>query len=167
MLLWIPMILTMGCKSVNEDEAALVLNLCSEVFQDVQNETILIEDETVEFAITQGSSWEGSVMASGSRTVNTDTVVYPLSLSMVDVYSVDNDITLNGQLSFAMAYSIDPTDGVSYTIETNIDGELEVEGDAKGLADLLLIMTRNYNAESDQFDTQFSGTIGDIDASGL
>jgi hypothetical protein len=156
-----------GCQGINEKEAGLVYNVTTDIFQDIHDETVSVDDETIEFALTSGSSWEGDVMITGSRTVEADQIIFPLSLSFVEVYSLENDVTLNGQLSYGMAQVIDLTDGVSYSSTINIDGDLEVTGDAKGLAELLLSMTRSYDSETDQFTTQISGTIDSYDTSEL
>ena len=150
-----------GCNSVNEKEAGLVYETSLEIFQQIHDEAVLVEDETVELGLSSGASWEGAITISGSRTVNLEDVIYPLSVSFIDVYAIDTDITLNGQLSFGMAVTPDQTDNLSYESLINIDGDLEVEGDAKGIAELLLTMTRAYDGGADRFTTTLEGTIGD------
>ena len=98
---------------------------------------------------------------SGSRTVNMEEIIYPLSVSLIDVYAIDTDITLNGQLSFGMAVTPDQTDNLSYESLINIDGDLEIEGDAKGIAELVLTMTRGYDGGSDSYTTTLDGTISE------
>ena len=160
-------LILLGCQGINSKEAGLVYSVSTDIFQDIHDEAVLIEDETIQFPLTEGSSWEGDVLVTGTRTVESEQIIFPLSISLVEVYSLENDITLNGQLSFGMAQVIDLTDGASYTSTINIDGELEVTGDAKGLADLLLSMTRSFDAETDEFLSEVSGTIENHDTSEL
>ena len=151
----------MACNGINEKEASLVYETSLEIFQQIHDEAVLVEDETVEIGLSSGPSWEGAITISGTRTVNMEEIIYPLSVSFIDVYTIDTDITLNGQLSFGMANTPDQTDNISYESLVNIDGDLEVEGDAKGIAELLLILTRSYDGEADRYTTLLEGTIGE------
>ena len=152
--------LAIGCNTVNEKEAGLVYETTLEIFQQIHDDAVLVEDETVELGLSSGPSWEGAVTISGSRTVNLEDIIYPLSVSFIDVYAIDTDITLNGQVSFGMAVTPDQTDNLSYESLINIDGEFDVEGDAKGIAEILLTMTRAYDGGEDRYTTTLNGSIG-------
>ena len=85
--------LAIGCNSVNEKEAGLVYETTLEIFQQIHDDAVLVEDETVELGLSSGPSWEGAVTISGSRTVNLEDIIYPLSVSFIDVYAIDFYIT--------------------------------------------------------------------------
>ena len=159
LFLWI-----IGCNAIDESEARLTFTALGEPLTDLRDEAIESEDEQINISLTLGNNWEGTATASGTMIEDGLQDIYPLTVTLTDVYVPTEDVTISGTISFGVEYFLDPTDVSSYEKKSSVDGEVTISGDAKGIADLAYQFQEVYDADgSSSFSA--SGTISGFEVS--
>lgn len=157
-----------ACNGIDSQEAELIFNALYEPLGDLRDMALDIEDDEIEdgnLSISlpsPGQGWEGDISAAGSKEEQGPTKVYRLQLSM-DIYSARSNINLSGEASFNASYILEQTDAASYQKAFFIDGDLTVEGDANGIADLGYSITETFSSSEDSTAVDTTGDISGTD----
>jgi hypothetical protein len=153
----------LGCGGINSEEAELIFSALYEPLSDIRDNAIESTEEEISISLSLGEDWEGEVTATGIKAIDELTVVYPLTVNLTDVYVAKSHLTLNGDLSFGVAYFLDPTDAASFEKTATVDGELIVDAPINGTADLAYKFIEAFDSQKGNLEFSASGTISDID----
>ena len=140
-----------ACKQINATEAELVFRAINSTMGEIADKTIALDQESVDITETVSTTWEGEITANAERSLSGNKIIYPLKVTLNDVYVPAQHLTLNGDLSVGLAYFLDPTDNQSWDIELTLGGELSVSQDAVGVAVIQYGSVESYDAETDRF----------------
>ena len=160
LVLWI-----LGCNGINQSEAELIFSALYEPLSDIRDAAIESTEDEISISINLGASWEGEATASGTKTQSDLKEIFPLTVTLSEIYVASSDVTLDGTLSFGIEYFLDPTDVTSYEKTATVDGELTVSGDANGIADVAYQFTELFDNQTGNLIYSASGTISQIDVS--
>jgi hypothetical protein len=164
-----------GCKRISSEEAALVLSGTWEVCRDVQQESLDLVFDAVEGkslvltseddgysvvgTVAGGEGWQGAADVSGTATYANGTYSLDLSVVLVDVYVGAPDVWLDGTMDLGLTWEeeVGGTTG-AYSLAYDVVGVIDVDGSAKGQADLNYQVLLDHDGISSTF-----AVSGDID----
>ena len=147
-----------GCDRVNKGEAEAIFEASLLVSTEICNEAIVAletgegwnveeadEGWTLEQTLTEGSTWNGIVMVSGTGDFSEDSEDLDLTISLANV-DVDG-LVMDGIIVFGMSVSATPSTGAFTMLET-VTGNLSVGGEARGEAGLDYSITVIYDPDT-------------------
>ena len=119
-------------------------------------------------SIEGGRLWTGVIEVEGSSTTSeadgSTLSTYDLALTYIDVEPFEPEVVLNGDLQ-THAELLSADDGSSFALSTRLDGDLEVEGDAEGEAEVHTSLALAWDAASGGFSATATGDIGGYEVS--
>lgn len=152
-----------ACNQLDANEAELVYKAVNTTIGEITDIAIEMDQTEIEILETLSDTWEGTIEANATREEQGNRLIYPLRVYLTEVYVQEQRITMDGKLSATTSYFLDPTNRQSYETTITIGGDLTIEGDANGNADIQYTITESYDAESGRTALTAEGTINDHD----
>lgn len=119
-------------------------------------------------AIEGGLLWTGVIEVEGSSSQSeadgSTTSTYDLAVTYIDVAPFEPEVVLNGDLQ-THAELERADDGSSFALSTRLDGDLVVEGEAEGEAEVHTTLAVAWDAETGGFTAAATGDIGGYEVS--
>ncbi len=157
----------LACNGIDANEAELLFDGLYDPLKDVRDEALESGEDEIDLNLTLGTAWEGDIQAKGTKIDESLSMVYPLTVTLTDVFSPTIQSTINGVISFGVSRVTDQTDGETITTGAAVDGEITVTGDVNGIADLAYSFSERYDALEDLLSFSANGDISGHDVSGF